>query len=110
MNETKKSLEDLKTEIVGLKIRLKRLEEFLLSFPDPKDYIHEDNSPDELLEEAKKVIRQYNKVSSSFIQRKLSISFVRAARIIDELEEEGVIGPAEGSKPREVFKKDHKKS
>ena len=45
------------------------------------------------------------KVSTSYLQRKLSIGYSRAARIVDMLEERGVIGPVKGSKPREVYEK-----
>ena len=43
------------------------------------------------------------KASTSFIQRKLRVGYSRAARLIDILEEKGVIGPSQGSKPREVL-------
>lgn len=105
MNSAKKDIENLKTEIAGLKIRLRRIEGYLLStFSDPAEYIHESDEGDELLEEAKSIVRQYDRASASLIQRRLSIGYSRAARIIDQLEAAGVIGHAEGSKPREVFK------
>jgi S-DNA-T family DNA segregation ATPase FtsK/SpoIIIE len=46
---------------------------------------------------------QYERASASLLQRRLSIGYARAARIIDQLEAAGVVGPAEGSKPREVL-------
>ncbi len=58
---------------------------------------------DELLEEAKKVLLQAGKASASLLQRRLRVGYARAARILDILEEEGFIGPAEGSKPREIL-------
>lgn len=62
-------------------------------------------SPDEiLLEQAKQAILDNpDKASTSFLQRKLSIGYSRAARMIDLLEEEGFLGPAEGSKPRKII-------
>ena len=54
-------------------------------------------------EEAKEVIMQYKKASASLLQRRLQIGYARAARILDALEENGVIGPQEGSKPREIL-------
>ncbi len=62
-------------------------------------------SPDDiLLEQAKQAILDNpDKASTSFLQRKLSIGYSRAARMIDLLEEEGFIGPAEGVKPRKIF-------
>lgn len=60
---------------------------------------------DQFLEEAIRIICQYDKASASLLQRKLSIGYSRAAKILDQLEELGVIGPAEGSKPRDVLTK-----
>ncbi len=54
-------------------------------------------------EQAIDVIRQTGKASASLLQRRLSIGYARAARILDELEEQGMIGPARGAKPREVY-------
>ena len=58
---------------------------------------------DEYLEEAKKIIISMNKASTSLLQRKLGIGYSRAAKIIDLLEQKGVVGPAQGSKAREVL-------
>ncbi len=57
---------------------------------------------DELFNEAVKLFAQYDKASSSLIQRRLSVGYARAARILDQLHEAGLVGPHEGSKPREV--------
>ncbi len=62
-----------------------------------------DDDDDELYEEAKQVIIEAGKGSTSFLQRKLRIGYARAARLMDILEERGVVGPADGSKPREVI-------
>jgi len=58
---------------------------------------------DAQLEEAIRIVCQFNTASASFLQRKLSIGYSRAARMLDQLEELGIVGPAEGSKPREVL-------
>ena len=59
---------------------------------------------DELLDEAVKAVREMKKASISLLQRRLRIGYTRAARLIDVLEEKGIIGPAEsGAKPREVI-------
>lgn len=58
---------------------------------------------DELYEEAKAEVRRSGKASTSYLQRKLGVGYQRAARLIDIMEEKGVIGPANGSKSREVF-------
>lgn len=62
-----------------------------------------DSSDDPLYDEVKDFVIQSQKASTSFIQRKFSIGYSRAARLIDVLEENGVVGPARGSKPREVY-------
>lgn len=58
---------------------------------------------DELYEEARQIVIENNKASTSFLQRKLGIGYARAARLIDILEERGVVGPGNGAKPREVL-------
>jgi S-DNA-T family DNA segregation ATPase FtsK/SpoIIIE len=58
---------------------------------------------DELFREAVRIVCQYDRASSSLLQRRLSIGFSRAARILDQLEAAGVVGPGEGPKPREVL-------
>jgi hypothetical protein len=58
---------------------------------------------DELLFEAKELIINSGKASASYLQRRLSIGYARAARLLDLLEESGIIGPSNGAKPREIF-------
>lgn len=60
---------------------------------------------DPLYDEVKEFIISTRKASTSLIQRKFSIGYARAARLIDTLEDNGIIGPARGSKPREVYAK-----
>lgn len=60
---------------------------------------------DSLYEEAKEFVIESQKASTSFLQRKFSIGYQRAARLIDLMEDNGVVGPARGSKPREVYMK-----
>ena len=55
------------------------------------------------LEEAIRLVCQFNTASASFLQRKMSIGYARAARILDQLEEMGIVGPGEGAKPRDVL-------
>jgi len=61
---------------------------------------------DELFEEAVRTICQYDRASASLLQRRLRIGYARAARLLDELEIAGIVGPGEGSKPRDVLVKD----
>ncbi len=65
-------------------------------FDDPGD-------DDDLYNEARRVVIEAGKASTSYIQRKLRVGYSRAARLIDLLEERGVVGPADGSKPRDVI-------
>jgi S-DNA-T family DNA segregation ATPase FtsK/SpoIIIE len=61
---------------------------------------------DQLFEDALRLVCQYDKASASLLQRRLSVGYARAARILDQLEMAGVIGQGEGSKPRDVLIKD----
>jgi len=63
----------------------------------------EDGSDEQLYELAKRIVISAGKASTSNIQRKLKIGYNRAARIMDQLEEDGIVGPADGSKPRNVI-------
>jgi len=58
---------------------------------------------DEFYEEAKLLVIKAGKASTSYLQRRLRIGYARAARLIDILEERGVVGPQDGSKPREIL-------
>lgn len=62
-----------------------------------------DGDVDDFFKQAVEVVCQYDRASASLLQRRLSVGYARAARIIDQLEAAGVIGPADGSKPREVL-------
>jgi S-DNA-T family DNA segregation ATPase FtsK/SpoIIIE len=62
-----------------------------------------DEDDDELIQEAYRLVVDTGKASTSFLQRKLRIGYGRAARLLDLLEEKGVVGPTEGTKPRKVL-------
>lgn len=109
------------TRIQGAYIEkeIKKLVEFLKSKNYPVEYTEEVTSQplvikkggssvgadgkDSELEEAIRVVCQFNTASASFLQRKMSIGYAKAARILDQLEEMGIVGPGEGSKPRDVL-------
>ncbi len=111
------------TRIQGAYIEkeVKKLVEFLKSKNYPVEYTEEvvsqqlpikgvgaqgsagGGKSDGELEEAIRVVCQFNTASASFLQRKMSIGYAKAARILDQLEEMGIVGPAEGSKPRDVL-------
>jgi S-DNA-T family DNA segregation ATPase FtsK/SpoIIIE len=58
---------------------------------------------DPLYDQALQIVIQAGKASASYIQRRLKIGYNRAARLVEEMEERGIVGPANGSKPREVI-------
>jgi DNA segregation ATPase FtsK/SpoIIIE, S-DNA-T family len=60
-------------------------------------------SDDELFKMAKELVTKHGKASASLLQRRLRIGYARAARLIDLLEEEGIVGPVNGAEPREVI-------
>ena len=60
---------------------------------------------DELYEEAKELVINSGKASASYLQRRLSIGYARAARLLDLLEEGGIVGEGNGSEPRKVLVK-----
>jgi len=64
-----------------------------------------DEEEDEMYEEARAVVIEAGRASTSYLQRKLKLGYARAARLMDTLEARGVIGPGEGAKPREVLEK-----
>lgn len=70
---------------------------------DPFAAYDKEEGGDEMLSEAIDVVRRAKKASASLLQRRLGVGYARAARILDIMEEKGLIGPADGAKPREVF-------
>jgi len=65
---------------------------------------YDDGDRDKLFNQAAGLITQGGKATASLIQRRLSMGYARAARILDQLEDGGYIGPATGSKPRAILK------
>lgn len=82
---------------------------FLIAPPsdDDEDDLDEefDGTEDPMYQDAVKVILQMGKASTSILQRRLRLGYGRAARILDMMEREGIIGPPDGSRPREVLKR-----
>jgi S-DNA-T family DNA segregation ATPase FtsK/SpoIIIE len=63
-----------------------------------------DDDLDPVFDEAVEIVREMRRASISLLQRRLRIGYTRAARLVDQLEEQGIIGPAQsGSQPREVI-------
>ncbi len=65
----------------------------------------DENAEDDLYEDARDLVVRTRKASTSYLQRKMGIGYSRAAKIVDILEERGVVGPKNGSKPRDVLEK-----
>jgi S-DNA-T family DNA segregation ATPase FtsK/SpoIIIE len=63
----------------------------------------DDNGGDDLFFEAVKVVQASGKASASLLQRQLKVGYARAARLLDIMEEKGLIGPADGAKPRKLY-------
>ena len=66
---------------------------------------NEEEDDDEMYEEARACVMEAGKASTSYLQRKLKLGYARAARLMDKLEERGVISAGDGAKPREVLEK-----
>jgi S-DNA-T family DNA segregation ATPase FtsK/SpoIIIE len=62
-----------------------------------------DGNDEELIEMSIQIIRETRRASTSSLQRRLRIGYTRAARVMDVLEERGIVGPARGSDPREIL-------
>jgi len=63
----------------------------------------DDSDEEPLYEEARRVVIEAKKASASLLQRRLKVGYARAARLLDILEDKGIVGPLEGAKPREVY-------
>lgn len=85
------------------------IEEIEKNMPAPKgektisDSTSSDNSDGDIIDRAVDLVIDAGQASTSYLQRRLKLGYARAARIIDELEEMGVVGPFEGAKPRSVL-------
>ncbi|MBP9821881.1 MAG: DNA translocase FtsK 4TM domain-containing protein [Candidatus Pacebacteria bacterium] len=76
--------------------------------PVAAGYAEGDNdTEDDMYPEAKAVVMEAGKASASLLQRRLRVGYARAARLLDILEDKGIIGPGDGAKPREVYVKNN---
>ncbi len=78
-------------------------EETILQVQSGKKLAMGEFKKDEVYEEAKRVVLETGQASVSMVQRRLGVGYTRAARLIDMMEEEGVVGPYRGAKPREIL-------
>jgi S-DNA-T family DNA segregation ATPase FtsK/SpoIIIE len=62
---------------------------------------------DELFDDAVQLVVEVQQASTSFLQRRMKVGYSRAARLMDELENAGIVGPAEGAKPRQILVEDY---
>ena len=72
-------------------------------FGDHADINADAGERDELFDEAVQVVVENQQASTSFLQRRMKVGYSRAARLMDELEYAGIVGPAEGAKPRQIY-------
>src|SRR5437773_1695920 len=77
------------------------MHEKLQSAPMPEEEVTAED--EELVEKCLEIIRQEKRASTSLLQRRLRLGYTRAARIVDILEQRGILGPGEGAKPREIL-------
>jgi len=77
------------------------MQERLQSGATPVEEVTEED--EELVEKCLEIIRQEKRASTSLLQRRLRLGYTRAARIVDILEQRGILGPGEGAKPREIL-------
>ncbi len=78
-------------------------EESHLEFVEETREAASNGEKDAYFDEARNVILRYGQGSTSLLQRKLHVGYARAARLLDQLEDAGVVGPPDGSRPREVL-------
>ena len=75
----------------------------ILIDPESQDEMMLEEDQDPLFEEALFIVRSSKSASASFLQRRLQIGYNRAARIIEMMEARGIVGPADGARPREIL-------
>jgi len=79
------------------------IDEDLLFDDEESELVLEPGGNDPLMDQALEVVAGAGKASASYLQRKLKIGYNRAARLVEEMEQRGIVGPANGSKPREIL-------
>ena len=90
-------------KIEGIDELSQSLEEALQRERQEKEEQFFADTEDPLYEEAKRLVLTTKKASASFLQRRLRIGYARAARLLDMMEERGIVGPPKGAKPRKVY-------
>ena len=98
--------EELKKKLFALEKRVKKIETFLEGLSAFSEMEVEEvdlDAVDDLYDRAVFIVLGNEEVSVSFLQRRLQIGFNRAARILEQLEQNGIVGSADGSNPRKVL-------
>ena len=79
------------------------IDEDILFDDEEAELVLEPGGGDPMMEQALEIVAGAGKASASYLQRKLKIGYNRAARLVEEMEQRGIVGPANGSKPREIL-------
>ena len=79
------------------------IDEDILFDDEESELVLEPGAGDPMMEQALEIVAGAGKASASYLQRKLKIGYNRAARLVEEMEQRGIVGPANGSKPREIL-------
>jgi DNA segregation ATPase FtsK/SpoIIIE, S-DNA-T family len=92
-------------QFIGSQMEPNYLDESILEAPDESaDESDSSSDDDPMYEEAVRVVARDSRASTSHLQRRLSLGYNRAARMVDQMERDGLVGPSRGAKPREVNK------
>jgi S-DNA-T family DNA segregation ATPase FtsK/SpoIIIE len=94
--------EETEAQVEALKNSNYQAEEVAI-FSEHTDIKMEEAGRDDLYDEAVNLVVEFQQASTSFLQRRMKIGYSRAARLMDELENSGLVGPAEGAKPRAIL-------
>ncbi|MDE0446913.1 MAG: DNA translocase FtsK, partial [Spirochaetaceae bacterium] len=79
------------------------IDEDILFDDEESELVLDPGAGDPMMEQALEIVAGAGKASASYLQRKLKIGYNRAARLVEEMEQRGIVGPANGSKPREIL-------
>ena len=100
MSENKEPMEE--TKVVSEE-EIKQVEQEVLAKEQEKEAVMGNFQDDEMFDTAVKMVLDMQHASVSVLQRRLRLGYARAARLIDMMEEKGIVGPFRGSKPREIL-------